>query len=683
MSVQPKAHAELVAARSTILASCNPAEIALMQRDELLALQRALGYGETWGEWVFPELWLPPTVRSLSKRRIALSIEDGVSDCIWTELLRFALTRCLVRGPKAGIAACTTVRGELEAGVRVAPLLRKNSASPERFWSSVTIDEIRAVSKSADGLVKSIGYFFNIGYLRDCPVGRPLDNGITERNRRNEPVPTHDVESGKQWQPLPDDFVGECGHRVIWLIRHVGPTLIGLLKAVAEVNVPPPCADGESRAARPARWSKDYLSKHRNQVIRDWDWIGPDGRPIHELPFEFILKTRIGHSGNSTGAPTMRPFSWPLRGYGDLLNFVSTLQSCHAWLLCLLNGPRASSVLGLEESCLGVGSDGAVRITGLQYKTRGGKNGRARDWPAPELLVQALRQQIELAGAVKRIAARAGSEVLGPHIFVSMHKGTFGAPLRTVNSNLTLLAKRFNLGHLLGKNERVHVHRFRKTIARLIALSLTSAQTILVDLFGHSDPEMSLRRYILSDKLIMADVQRIQRELIVLLGKEAVETASELGGKMGARVRDAIATFKRVERKSQLDPKDVFELAEALTLDGTSWAVVMPGIICALPMGATGPCAARQGTRDPANCQSECDHQLLLAFNKAECSENVAWIVSNLERAVASESVSIDMWVGQLQNWLYRWKDVYDTWKEHELVRRYCGAHSQSREVVV
>lgn len=672
MSGKAAAHSEMLSARAEALANCNPAEIVLMDRDELVALQNALGYGSTWGEWLCPAQWLPPTLRNLSKRRVAMPCRDDADSVIWTEFLRLALTRSLVRGPKAGIAACSTVRGELEAAIRLVPLLKARDVTPNRFWSALTVREIEAVTLLAKNLLSTIRFYFNTGYLSDQPVGSPLDDGVTERNRFGEPVRTHKVDMGRQWQPLPDEFVGECGYRVIWFIKTLGPPLLKLFQAVVNAETAPPGPQTRIPGKRASRTTKRATARARNAIIRAWRWEDPNGNEIRELPFDFVMKTRTGHPASAKDGRTFEDFSWPLKGYWDLINFVSLLQSCHAWLLCLLNGPRASSVFSLQEDCLQVQGDGSFRLSGMQYKTRAGRLGRARDWPVPALLVQAIQQQILLSKLVKQLANPDDPGGLGRHIFVAMNKGVLGQELKTINSNLTLLAERFGLLSMLEKGERVHTHRFRKTIARLIALSLTSAQTILMDLFGHDDPEMSLRRYILSDKLILADVQRVQRELVVLLAKDAIDSADELGGMMGGRVRQAIGEYKRVERKSELDPKDVFELAETLTLNGSSWAVVMPGIICALPVGATGPCAQRQGGRDPANCQAGCDHQLLLAFNKTECADNVAWIIANLQRAVDEESATVEMWVGQLENWLYRWSDVYSNWSSHDLVKRFC-----------
>ncbi|ODU52650.1 MAG: hypothetical protein ABS98_03115 [Lysobacteraceae bacterium SCN 69-48] len=47
----------------------------------------------------------------------------------------------------------------------------------------------------------------------------------------------------------------------------------------------------------------------------------------------------------------------------------------------------------------------------------------------------------------------------------------------------------------------------------------------------------------------------------------------------------------------------------------------------------------------------------------------VSYIVEQLQVATDQESVTVPMWEGQLRNWLYRWRQVYDKWASHPLVK--------------
>jgi len=268
---------------------------------------------------------------------------------------------------------------------------------------------------------------------------------------------------------------------------------------------------------------------------------------------------------------------------------------------------------------------------------------------------------------------------MGNHLWVvisTMGRGKRGAPLETWNNSFRHLTERFRLTHLLDPaNPLVHTHRFRKTLARLVALTMVNATMILMDCFGHEDPEMTLISYILSDKRIHADVIRVQKELVILLAVDTIKEADTLGGAGGEFIRKKVAERLIVLGKDSLGPQDISQLAEDLTLQGRTFAIVTPGILCALPLGCAGPCSKRQGGRDPANCRPGCSHQILTEFNKVECDETIAYIVPLLEQAIRDDNeIMIAYWQGQLRNSLYRWKDVCQKWELHPTI----AAHAET-----
>jgi hypothetical protein len=71
-----------------------------------------------------------------------------------------------------------------------------------------------------------------------------------------------------------------------------------------------------------------------------------------------------------------------------------------------------------------------------------------------------------------------------------------GEPLFSLTEPLVKAVKHLGLSHLTG-DDRAHVHRWRHTVARLVALSVVGAPQVLFDLFGHRDLDMTLR-YMLS-----------------------------------------------------------------------------------------------------------------------------------------------------------------------------------------
>jgi len=322
------------------------------------------------------------------------------------------------------------------------------------------------------------------------------------------------------------------------------------------------------------------------------------------------------------------------------------------------------------------------RTEGKTYKLVRANHGRGRDFPAPKIALFAARQQIRLAGIAKQLADPTDPDSLGKHLWVVIRTfggGEKGAPTDHWNKSLDALVKTFGLGSLLDSdNPRVHTLRFRKTLARLVALTMVNATMILMDCFGHDDPETTLLSYILSDKRIHADVIRIQKELVILLAIDAIKEADTLGGPGGENVRREVTQRLVVLQKEKLGPQDIYELAEDMTLGGRMWAVVTPGILCTLPPGSGGPCSKKQGGRDTANCRPGCSHQVLMEFNKVECDENVVHLLPLLERAVGEDNeLMIAYFRGQLRNSLFRWKDVFQKWAAHPLVAAHIGSWPQ------
>jgi integrase len=689
MNRRVEKHPDEEARRAQVLATIDPYAIQGMTRAELLALQERLGYGGIWGEWVVPLEWMPPTKRWVCARTIRLECGTPQTDHAWTELLRFALLCSLVRGARS-VLAPSSVLAYLNIAVRLVPALVTAPGPSGAWWSRLSVEDmVLSVNARAESVAGCVQSLYRRGYLSDQPVPRVRDDGLTERNRRGESVPKNKIDTSKQYQPLPDEFTGQCGQRALWMIKILGPTLLDCCEAALNAPVPPPKESGKLKTPgqRVEAGERIAVLAARNLVIRSWQWTSPKKEPISAVPFELCFSRRVRTSieAKRTNLPIREDFAWPPRQWGDLVMLVSLLQTCHAWLLLLASGPRASTVLSYTEKCL-IPVPGGYRLEGTLHKTPDEVGGRKRLWPAPPIVVQAAQQQIRLAQFIKRLAKPSAPSSLGDHLWVlvmgNKRGDGKGSAVVGLNPPLNALVKQFGLRHLLDNdNPKLHTHRFRKTLARIIALTLTNAQMVLMDCFGHDDPEMTLRHYIMADKALVADVQQAQREIVILMAKDAVEQADTLGGAAGVRVRDAKAQYLRLHNKSNLDPEDIQELAEMLTLGGRDWVIVMPGVICTLPIGSTGPCAMRQGGRNPGNCQSGCGHQLLTDYNKSQTDDTVRWILEELQKATDMDSVSVPMWEGQLQNWLYRWREVYDRWAEHPLVKIH-GDPKMTREEI-
>jgi hypothetical protein len=389
------------------------------------------------------------------------------------------------------------------------------------------------------------------------------------------------------------------------------------------------------------------------------------------IPFAFnAYAGDDGEEGSTNWLPAM---------FSQLLRLCRLVQACHMWLLFLGTGPRSSTLTSYTTDCL-VTSPNGYRLVGTEFKKPSNAAGQSKDWSLAPALVCATRQQIRMATLVKSMNGTSASarnnlwvQFKGRSKSKNASDASFrGDPLYDITPAITLLVDSLGLRGLLGADANPHTHRFRKTLARILALSLTNAQTVLMDCFGHDDPDVTLG-YMLSDRTIVADALRVQREMVILMARDAVLNVENLGGPLATTLKQSVYTFVRLKGHPKLTPQDAYELADQLTLGGREWVFVMEGVICTLPQFDSGPCSLGRGSRrSPANCQPHCSHQLILGHYKNRTNDMIAYLIDQLERAEADcAQMLVASLVGQLKNHLGRWSDVTDKWKNHPIVSRY------------
>lgn len=672
-------HEETNDRRDNALLEVNARAISTYSLDDLAALKARLGYGEEWSTWEVPMHWMPKGRGQRDSSRITRathcvpldSSEDSESArLMWAEVLRLGLLRSLVPAKFGGVATPSTIVVELRLATRLARALLEKDAEAKSLWASID-DELglKTLKKAAWRIIRgALTHLYQTGYLPTLALQGSRRNGaVLEVDRRGKSAPETVTQEGKKWQAFPDHFVAECGWRVLWIVRNLGPQILQVLEAVDEAGDP----QGQKGPLRGNGLRHARSSRHSN-IVRQHTWIGADGGEITEVPFELDITRRESQPlPSASGGFTGVAFSWPPRTYYEVLLLANVLQAAHAFILLLSAGPRSSDVLSYTETCAESLDGGAPRLLGRTFKLAPEDEGRIRDYPAPRIVLQAAEQQAKLARVIKRIATTQTGKQFGDHLWVQVTPigaSKQGSQLNDLNFPLESMVHTIGVKQLLD-GTFCHTHRFRKTLARLVALALVNAQMILMDCFGHEDPEMTLLRYILSDKRIHADVLRVQKELVILLATDAIENAETLGGPSGETVRSAKAKALQRLGKSSLDPADVRELAEALTFEGRTWSVVAAGVICALPMGMTGPCAQRQGGRNTAECRSGCGHQILTDYNKSETDDTIAYIVEQLATATCAGNTILEgQWRAQLKVWLYRWSDVFEKWAAHPAI---------------
>lgn len=341
------------------------------------------------------------------------------------------------------------------------------------------------------------------------------------------------------------------------------------------------------------------------------------------------------------------------------------VKAAHLWMVLLGNGNRNSEVASMRVDCLVSDEKGTFKWSGRTYKLTGLTGGRGIDAVVPEIIGQSILQQIRLA-QLTRLDRDFGGNALWCGENVKAVLNLSG----TLNSYVDALGLR----HLLGEqNPSCHEHRFRKTLARIVALSLTNSIMILKDCFGHSDAVMTLLSYIASDPSIVQEVIRVQKELTIMLAADVITDREKVAGPGAPALRQRADEHLKRIGKSKFEPQDAFEFARSETFEGRAWMMIAPGILCTAPHDVTQvstPCALGQKRHNPANCKTGCDWQLLLTgYFTTQADDTVEYALKNLQQAIETEDeASIALWAGQAKAWLYRYDEVAEKWRDHPLV---------------
>jgi len=186
-----------------------------------------------------------------------------------------------------------------------------------------------------------------------------------------------------------------------------------------------------------------------------------------------------------------------------------------------------------------------------------------------------------------------------------------------------------------------------------------------MDLFGHQDIEMTIS-YILSDPDLRAEVEMVAKAQLIMLAKDAVSTAEQNGGPAAKAVKYAVNSIKARLGKDVLDSDDLEEVAQSLTLGGTIWQLVRPGVICTKTPLESGPCTRRIGRPETSQCQPTCINRLELSSERENVDAVLASAVASLERALSGDDpIGVELWRGQVMANLNRFDDLSAKWRSH------------------
>lgn len=659
-----------------------PESIQHLSREDAARCQSFIGHGKTFGIWETPEAMIGGRYLKDSHERIHLreriiaflpdscnlsAALDILLDEAVLQLTRYALLLRLGASGKGKATGrsldATTVFNRLLAHVPriLARSIVRRIDSAESisgiFLRHLEPEDVIELRKNKQVRIEldRMSRLAEMRLWHDIPPKHDITRTTNPKGEREKPKPE---EQPLEHQPIPDDYLEEMGPRVLWIVEELGPNLLHLLEAIPEL------VGGKTNGATRMRRLARYFSQNT--------WRNRNGDPL--IP-PFPLRT----GGVSGAASANNPQEWPPRHWEHVQNLSVTLQSAHLWIALLAMAGRDSEAQTLKRNCVSWDRDGKQYAGGKTYKLSPLLTGEERDWPAPEALVLALGQQRRLVDAWARIIAGIPSKstqhrifvIEDDHLWASLGRTGSGVTERLSGSTpaLMLLATRVGLTDTPG-GINLHPHRFRKTIARLMAIAVVDSPRILKKLLGHKDIAMTLH-YILADKAIQAEIIKVEHELRIMRAKVLIEEvhtslhkpgALPYGGYGGGAMPRILKMV--IEREAGLHQQgkewgaeDTYELASILTVNGRYWRITAPGVLCLKPSPRqTGACT----------CDSSCENRVEDEIARRDVLEGIEVLIDHGRRALAeNDLILLSRTITELYRDTQRFEDIAAQYRNH------------------
>jgi integrase len=636
--------------------STSAEQIQHMEMKDLLALQRHFNLGTEWGEIRFPDKWISDSqspgqgnVNLYNRLASHASSKTELESAVLTGMRMLLLTFC--SPSKAGnrlpkylgpTTILTRLKGPwitfLKYGLKQPPL--SNGGILGRLGNYT------CRHRESDEVYR-FRNFHSRGLWWDV-VLELTESTITERSNLTEsetkqPLKTEQTPEPDPYLPLPDAFVHEVGRRAAWIVDDLMPVLLRAYR------------DLVAHVKSKGHLSSGGISNSTAAFLSNYVWEDALHKTINTLPFQLNVE---GSGVDQT---------WPPSNTASLQAYLRMGQMANYFVVALSAGPRAGEINSFTTDCLRESREGIALANGRTYKIVDRFEGEQRDWPMPQLAVQALQHQITLSKLVSEYYSSDFSQEEEP-LWRTFYGSAWGGVLKgSYNQELRKFVENLGLTGLLDRQALTH-HRFRKTIARLVALAYVHAPKILMDVFGHRSIEMTMH-YILADPTILAQMRAIRKELVLIMAKKAIQNASMNGGPAAQKILNSVREMKfRHADDYGVDNED--DLAMILTGQGVYWIQPRPGVICTKLIDQVGPCAKGRSQPNPARCKSDCSFRLEEADNRLQVDETIADIVKKIQRAWAHEDEMLaEVWAGQLVTHVRRFDDLFAKWSSHPIVK--------------
>lgn len=664
--------------------------------------QAMLGHGHTFGFWETPEEMIPHFSSAMRRTDLRQRIRDylpasseelsGLNSLLDEGVLWLTRLGLLMRMGPAGVSAQFQNRS-LDASTVAQTLYQRSNRIVARgiirrlesahrssvgFAVTLTPDDLREFRRNEyiERELRRLTMFQDRDLWKDAPLRIKFKGKTTDVRGSDQKRPPE--KSSTPYQPIPDEYLSVMGSRVLWLIQDFGPNLIHLLETLAQ-RFNSLSFTSKSRSYICIQSTRS-LAAYFNENI----WRDQEGRVIVKPPFPLRHGSLRGQ--NKTANP-INPNEWPIRTWASVANLAVILQTAHLWITLLMLAGRIGEVMMLPPSCIEWARDGKPYANGKTYKLSLAFAGEDRQWPAPEILVDVLAQQVKLVGACERLAQiRKGT---GDEDFLVADRGHLWASLGSspnsdpeeklvaAHTALLQLADRIGLNTKPG-GINLHSHRFRKTVARLAGMAIDGSPKVLMRLLGHKDITMTLG-YMLTDPAFAKEIDDVTRELRIMRGQlliddmhGALHTDDSLSygghGGVGAHLLSSAVRAHEVELHrtgKQWGVDSSHELAVLLTNNGQSMRLVSAHVACTKTDDEVGLCSSKRGAANIGNCQSECVNRIEEKTGRRDTERVIPLLVTQAREAIQdNDLLAAASYARQLTVEIKRFDDIAAKWRD-------------------
>lgn len=374
-----------------------------------------------------------------------------------------------------------------------------------------------------------------------------------------------------------------------------------------------------------------------------------------------------------------------------------TLQSAHLWMVLLVMAARVGEVATLGRDCVELARDSQFYVNGKTYKPTRAINGKEREWPMPNILVDVFAQQIKLVEACERLAQMMKDPTETgdfpgnrTHLWASL--GSSGSAdatekLAIYGQSLQNLAKRIGLTPKPG-GKNLHPHRFRKTLARLAGLSIDGSQKVLMALLGH-DEVITTLGYMQSDRAFAKEVDDITRELRIMRGEAMIEdmraalrdpSSPPYGGYGGGGapvLADSVRAYEEELHRTgeEWGVNTARDLSVLLTNIGDSARLISAHVVCTKTAGEVGLCSSKKGAIVAGNCQAECRNHIEEKTGRRDTERIIPILLQHAQKHIVNNDwLPLQRDKKQLEQELKRYDDIGAQWRAKPEIQEILGA---------